>query len=117
MRLILPKKRDGDKQDIVGVLNKVRYSRVVICLFAFRFLIDGFSQVQVAVFSNVRRDTVWDWVSKWFRAGKVDLISIHKGSVSKVTPNIMAEISVVIDFKREINGRTVTGRLIHGYLK
>ncbi len=117
MRLILPEKRDGDKHEIEGVLKKERNSRVVRRLNAIRLLMDGYSQEQVADISNVRRETVWDWVTKWNRDGKEGLKSKHKGSVSKVTSNIMAEISEVIEIKREINGRTVTGRLIHGYLK
>ncbi len=117
MRLILPEKRYGDKQEIKGILKKERNSRVVKRLNAIRLLLDGYTQEEVASISEVRRETVRDWVTKWNRGGKEELKNKNKGSVSKVTPSIMAEISEVIEIKREINGRTVTGRLIHGYLK
>ena len=117
MRLLLPKKLYGDEQAIAGILKKERDSRVVKRLNAIRLLLSGYTQEEVAQISGVRRETVWDWVTKWNRGGKEELKNRNKGSVSKITPKIMAEISEVIEIKREINGRTVTGRLIHGYLK
>ena len=117
MRPILPEKRYGGEPEIASMLKKERDSRLVKRLNAIRLLFNGYTHEQVANISGVRRETIWDWVTKWNRGGKEALKSKHKGSVSKVTPNIMAEISEVIEIKREINGRTVTGKLIHGYLK
>ena len=117
MRLILPEKQYGDKQEIEEILTKERNNRIIKRLNAIRLLLDGYSQEEVASISNVRRETIWDWVTKWNHGGKEELKNRNKGSASKVTPKIMAEISEVIEIKREINGRTVTGRLIHGYLK
>lgn len=117
MRLILPEKRYGDGQEIACIIKKERDSRLVKRLNAIRLLLDGYTQEEVATISGARRETIWDWVTKWNRGGKEELKSHSKGSVSQVTPHIMAEISEIIEIKREINGRTVTGRLIHGYLK
>jgi len=117
MRPILPEKRYGGEPEIASILKKERDNRLVKRLNAVRLLFNGYTHEQVADISGVRRETIWDWVTKWNRGGKEALKSKHKGSVSQVTPNIMAEISEVIEIKREINGRTVTGRLIHGYLK
>lgn len=117
MRPILPEKRYGDEQEIACILKKERNSRLVKRLNAIRLLLNGYTHEEVAAIISVRRETIWDWVTKWNRGGKEELKNKNKGSVSKVTPSIMAEISEVIEIKREINGRTVTGRLIHGYLK
>ena len=117
MKAILPEKRYGDEQGISHLIKKERDSRFVKRLNAIRLLLNGYAHEEVATISGVRRETIWDWVTKWNHGGKEALNSKHKGSVSQVTPNIMAEISEVIEIKREINGRTVTGRLIHGYLK
>ena len=117
MKAILPEKCYGNEQDIASTLKKERDSRFVKRLNAIRLLLSGYAHEEVATISGVRRETVWDWVTKWNQGGKEELKSKHKGSVSMVTSNIMAEISEVIEIKREINGRTVTGKLIHGYLK
>lgn len=117
MKPILPEKRYGDEQEIEHILKKERDSRLAKRLNAIRLLWNGYAHEEVANITGVRRETIWDWVTKWNQGGKETLKSKHKGSVSQVTPNIMAEISEVIEIKREINGRTVTGRLIHGYLK
>ena len=117
MRPILPEKCYGAESDIASILKKERDSRLVKRLNAIRLLLNGYTHEAVAAISDVRRETIWDWVAKWNQGGKEALKSKHKGSVSKVTPRMMAEISEVIEIKREINGRTVTGRLIHGYLK
>lgn len=117
MKLILPEKSYGDVSEIARILKKERDSRLVKRLSAIRLSMEGYSQEEVARIIGVRRETIWDWVTKWNRGGKEALKSQNKGSVSKVNPGIMAEISQVIEIKREINGRTVTGRLIHGYLK
>jgi transposase len=117
MRPILPEKLYGDEQSIALLLQTEQDVRLVKRLNAIRLLLNGYTHKQVADISNVCRETIWDWVAKWNQGGKEGLISKHKGSVSKVTPAIMAEISEVIEIKREINGRTVTGKLIHGYLK
>ena len=114
MRSILPEKCYGDEQEIASILKKERDSRLVKRLNAVRLLLNGYTHEQVATISGVRRETIWDWITKWNRGGKEELKNKNKGSVSKVTPSIMAEISEVIEIKREINGRTVTGRLIHG---
>lgn len=117
MRPILPEKLYGDEQAITSLLQKERDVRLMKRLNAIRLLLNGYTHKQVADISDVRRETIWDWVAKWNQSGKEGLKSKHKGSVSQVTPAIMAEISEVIEIKREINGRTVTGKLIHGYLK
>ena len=117
MRPILPEKLYGDEQQIISILQTERDVRLVKRLNAIRLLFNGYSHKQVADISSVRRETIWDWVAKWNQGGKEGLKSKHKGSVSQVTPAIMAEISEIIEIKREINGRTVTWKLIHGYLK
>lgn len=117
MKATLPEKRYGNEPEISHLIKKERDSRFVKRLNAIRLLLNGYAHEAVAAITGVRRETIWDWVTKWNHGGKEALRSKHKGSVSQVTPNIMAEIAEVIEIKREINGRTVTGRLIHGYLK
>jgi len=117
MKAVLPEKRYGDEQEIGYLIKKGRDGRLGKRLNAIRLLLKGYNHNEVATVIGVRRETIWDWVTKWNQGGKEALKSKHPGSVSQVTPDIMAEISEVIEIKREINGRTVTGKLIHGYLK
>jgi transposase len=117
MRMLLPEKQYGYEAEIENCLKKERDSKIVKKLNAIRLLMNGYSQQEVALICGVKRETIWTWVTKWNQGGKEALKNKNKGSVSMITPEIMADISEVIEIKREINGRTVTGKLIHGYLK
>ena len=79
MRPILPEKRYGDEQEITGILKTERDSRLVKRLNAIRLLWNGYSQEEVASISDVRRETIWDWVTKWNRGRKEELKNKNKG--------------------------------------
>ena len=86
-------------------------------LNAIRLLMKGHSQKDVAEMLGVSSATVRNWRTNWDHDGKEGLKTKHKGSRSRITPEIRAEIEEIIEVKREINGRTVTGKLIVGYIK
>ena len=86
-------------------------------LNAIRLLMKGHGQQEVADAIGVSVATIRNWRTNWDRSGKEGLQAKHKGSRSRVSPEIRAEIEQVIEIKREIDGRTVTGKLIVGYLK
>lgn len=86
-------------------------------LSAIRLLMKGRKQKEVADSLGVSVATIRSWRTRWDREGKEGLKAKHIGSFSCVTPEIRAEIEEVIEIKREINGRAVTGKLIVGYIK
>lgn len=86
-------------------------------LNVIRLLMEGMAVQDVARAMDVCVATVRDWRTKWNLAGKEGLKTRHKGSVSKITPAIQAEIREIVEVTREIDGKRVTGKLIVGHLK
>ncbi len=118
----MPTKRlPSDKWATLELIEKwyrqEKDARVKVRLNAIRLLMKGYARKEVASILCVGESTVSDWRKKWDRAGKEGLASKYKGTSSKITDDMRIEIEDIIEIKREINGRTVTGKLIHGYIK
>lgn len=117
MRVIRPDTRYGNAVDILEMGKQEHNPKLAKRLNAIRLLMLGYSWQEVAEVSGVSRQSVHDWVKKWNRNGKEGLISKSGGSKSKVTGEMRAEVTKIIDVKLHTNRGIVTGKLIHGYLK
>lgn len=104
-------------EKIAELVKKERSVKLANQLNAIRLLMLGYEQKEVAIIYGVTRRAVLKWVNKWNQGGKEMLKCKSGGYRSKVTDQMRMEISKVIDVKREIGGRTVTGKLICGYIK
>lgn len=78
---------------------------------------NGRPRKEVAEYLGVCVTTVGLWKNLWDQGGKEALKPANKGRKSKVTEDIRADIHEIVEIKREIDGRTVTGYLIHGFIK
>jgi len=107
----------GDLEAVESLYRKEKETGMKQRLNAIRLLMRGRSQKDVADMLGVCPATVRNWRTNWDRDGKGGLEKRHIGSRSRITPEIRAEIEEIIEIKREIGGRTVTGKLIVGYIK
>lgn len=112
-----PESRWGDLEKVERWYREEKDAKVKSKLNAIRLLMKGNSQKEVAEVIGVNRKTICDWRRQWDDRGREGLASHKKKRVSKVTPVMRADIEEVIEIKREIDGRIVTGYIIHGYLK
>ena len=112
-----PEERWGTLKEVEGWHRKERNAKLKQKLNAIRLLMKGHKRKEVANVLGVCEATVKKWRMRWDNSGLEGLKAKHKGSKSQVTPEIRAEIEEIIEIKREIDGRTVTGKLIVGYLK
>jgi transposase len=116
-RKILPEEKWGTSQEIERWLREERDKELGDKLNAIRLLLKGYRRKEVAEIIGVSEATVKNWRRRWNEGGKESLRARYAGSKSKVSEDIRIEIEDIIVIKREIDGRTVTGKLIHGYLK
>ena len=116
-RRIPPDEKWGTCQEIEIWLREEKDKEIGDRLNAIRLLMKGYRRKEVAEIIGVCEATVKNWRNLWNEGGKEGLRVRYKGSRSKVTEDIRVEIEEIIEVKREINGRTVTGKLIHGYIK
>lgn len=114
---ILPEETWGTSQEIEGWLREEKDKELGDKLNAIRLLMKGYRRKEVAEIIGVCEATVKNWRNRWNEGGMEGLRARYKGSKSKVTEDIRVEIEEIIEIKREIDGRTVTGKLIHGYIK
>ncbi len=112
-----PTTKWGDLATVTRWYKKERDARMSQRLNAIRLLMKGETQTKVAELLDVSVATIRNWRSRWDKAGKEGLIPEHIGSRSKVTGGIRLEIKEIIEIKQEIDGQTVTGKLIHGHIK
>jgi len=105
------------QSEVEQLYRRERNPRLARKLNAIRLLLMGERQEDAALAVGVSVATVRNWTKAWNAAGKEGLLDHFKGRNSRVTPEFRAEIEGVIEIKREINGRVITGRLIHGTLK
>ena len=117
MKIILPERRFGDIEKLSKLIKKERNAKLANRLNAIRLLQMGYTSKEVARICGISRITICQWVKKWNQTGKEGLTSKSGGSVSKVTEEMRADISEMIDLKVMTNGRIVTGKLIRGHLK
>ena len=115
--LIKPDTRFGDLQEVARLCRRERDARLSQRLHAIRLLMSGESQSETARVLDVCVATIRTWTVRWNQAGVEGLRPRHQGSRSRLTPEIELDIRGVIDVQQEIDGRIVTGKLIHGYLK
>lgn len=117
MRGIKPDTKHGNAADIALKCKQERCPKLVKRLNAIRLLMLGYEQQQAAEISGVKRQTIHNWVRQWNSHGKEGLVSNIGGSVSKVTREMRAEITRIVDVKIPTSRGIVTGKFIHGYLK
>ena len=117
MRGIKPDTKYGSAADIALMGKQVRCPKLAKRLNAIRLLMLDYGWQKVAEISGVKRQTIYRWVRKWNQGGKEELVSKSGGSRSKVTGEVRAEITKVVDVKIQTSRGIVTGKLIHGYLK
>lgn len=112
-----PSERWGGPDEVEKMYRAEKDARLSMRLNAIKLLMKGRSRKEVAEFLSVSVATVGNWKTLWDQEGKESLRPKNKGRKSKVTDYVKADIQEIVEIKREINGRTVTGYLIHGYLK
>ena len=115
--LVRPDSSRFSLDEVEALYRREKNPRLARKLNAIRLLMMGESQQDTAKAVGVSVATVRGWTKAWNATGKERLLDPFKGCNSQVTPEFRAEIEGVIEIKREINGRVITGRLIHGYLK
>ncbi len=116
-RLIKPDTRFGDLQEVTRLYRQERDVRLSMRLNAIRLLMSGHHQKEVAQVLDVSDTTIATWTKRWNEQGLDGLRPRHRGSRSKVTDEMRAEITEIVDVQQVIDGRTVTGKWITGYLK
>lgn len=114
---IYPDEKWGNPQEVEQMYRKEKDANLAKRLNTIRLLMMGRPMTEIAMALGVSVRTIGNWRDRWNQGGKETLKSRNAGTKSKVTEEMKAEIEEVIEIKREINGRTVTGHLIHGYLK
>ncbi len=107
----------GSLEDVEGWYRREKEMKLKQKLNAIRLLMKGRQRNEIADVLGVCEATVKKWRERWDKNGLEGLRAKHKGSKSRVTPEMRAEIEEIIEVKREIDGRTVTGKLIVGYIK
>jgi transposase len=115
--LIKPDTRFGDLQEVTRLFRQERDTRLSARLNAIRLLLSGMQQQDVARVLDVSDTTIATWTKRWNEQGLEGLRARHQGSRSKVTDEMRVEISEVVEVQQVIDGRTVTGKWITGYLK
>lgn len=116
-RRIPAEEKWGTCQEIERWLREEKDKDIGDRLNAIRLLMKGYRRKEVAEIIGVCEATVKNWRNLWNEGGREGLRACYKGRKSKVPEEIRVEIEEIIDIKKEINGRMVTGKLIHGYIK
>jgi transposase len=117
MKKQLPDTKHGSLSDIEKWVKSEKDPNLIKRLNAIRLRMLKYPVETIAEISQVKRQSISNWVRQWNHSGKEGLITKSGGSRSKVTEPMRAEISEIIDIKRTINGKVVTGVLLTGYLK
>ena len=112
-----PTEKWGGSEEVEKMYRSEKDARLSMRLNAIRLLMNGRPRKEVAEYLGVCETTVGLWKNLWDQGGKEALKPRNKGRKSKVTEDIRADIHEIVEIKREIDGRTVTGYLIHGFIK
>ena len=112
-----PTEKWGGSEEVEKMYHSEKDARLSMRLNAIRLLMNGRPRKEVAEYLGVCETTVGLWKNLWDQGGKEALKPRNKGRKSKVTEDIRADIHEIVEIKREIDGRTVTGYLIHGFIK
>lgn len=117
MKKISPTRQHGSTEQIQEWIKKEKDPKQANRLNAIRLLMLGYENQEVGKICGVGRTCIRQWVMRWNQGGREALESTSGGSVSRVIEEHRADIREVVEIKRNINGRIVTGKLICGYLK
>jgi transposase len=117
MKKISPTTQYGSTERIQEWIKKEKDPKQANRLNAIRLLMLGYENQEVGKICDVGQTCIRQWVMKWNQGGKEALESKSGGSASRVTEEHRAGIREVVEIRRNINGRIVTGKLICGYLK
>jgi transposase len=117
MRKILPDSKHGTEADLRRMTGEEKDVKHRDRLLGIRMLMLGYSFKETGTICDVSRTCLQKWVKRWNNAGKEGLKSRSGGSKSKVTASMRADIREVVEIRKVIDGRVVTGKLICGYLK
>ena len=112
-----PHAKWGSLDDVRGWYQTERNALLKTKLNAIRLLMEGVAVRDVALAVGTCVATVRNWRARWDQVGKEGLNEGRKGPVSRITPEMRAEIKQFVEVTREIDGKRVTGKLIVGYLK
>jgi len=112
-----PNPQWGSQEEVTRWYQAERDAPLKTKLNAIRLLMEGVAVPDVAQAVGSSVATVRNWRARWDLAGKEGLKEGRRGPVSQISPEIRAEITEIVEIKREINGKTITGKLIVGYLK
>jgi transposase len=112
-----PSEKWGNPEEVEKMYHTEKDVRLSMRLNVIRLLMQGRPKKEVAEYLGVSVATIGNWRTLWDQGGKEALRPKNKGRRSRVTDDIKADIQQIVEIKRQINGRTVTGYLIHGYLK
>jgi len=116
-RIIKPSEKWGTLEEVERWYKKEKDKTISIKLNAIRLLMKRKPQQEIAELLKVAASTIRLWRKKWNTGGMEALKNNHCGSKSKITEEMRAEIEEIIDIKKVINGKTVTAKLIVGYIK
>ncbi len=116
-KLVKPTEKWGTLSEIEALYKKEKDAILANKLNAIRLMMSGYPRKEVAFILNVSESSIKNWRTAWNEAGLEGLKTHYPGSVSKVDRQMRTEIKEIIEVKRNINGRIVTGKLITGYLK
>ena len=112
-----PDPRWGSLEEVEQMARREKHPAARFRLQAIRLLMAGRGTGDVAQALGVGEKSVRNWRARWDQGGREGLISHYPGAAPQITPGLKVEIEGVIEIEREINGRTVTAKLIHGHLK
>lgn len=107
----------GDIQTITKLLRKERDQTLAKKINVIRLLMKGQKPKAICEFLDVSRNSVHNWRKLWDENGIDGLRNKYQGRRSQVNEEMQAEIQDIIEVRQEIEGKTVTGYLIQGYLK
>lgn len=117
MRGIKPDTKWGDAAALLEICTQIRNPKLAKRLNAIRLLMLGYEWQKVAEISGVKRQTIHNWVKSWNQDGRKGLVSKSGGSRSKVTGEMRAEITSVVEKKIQTSRGIITAKVICGYLK
>jgi transposase len=116
-KLIKPTDKWGSLSEIEALYKKEKDTILATKLNAIRLMMSDYPRQEVAYILDVSESSIKNWRTAWNKSGVAGLKTHYPGSVSKVDEPMRLELKEIIEVKRNINGRIVTGKLITGYLK
>lgn len=116
-QLILPSVKFGNLTFVTKLFKKEKDQKVKQKLNAIRLLMLSKGRNEVAEAIGVTGTAIYIWQKQWDKNGYQGLLAKYKGSKSRVSDSVFADIEKIVEIKQMINGKSVTGYAIQGYLK